>query len=169
MHNLVIRSDNLADHAAISDVIEQAFKNQQYSSHTEQYIVAALREADALTLSLVAVLNQHIVGHIAISPIQISSGIQGWYGLGPVAVLPEWQLQGISSALIQSALSQLKTMGAKGCVVLGDPNFYAEFGFKAVPELILENVPAEYFQALSFDEKFPQGTVTYHEAFNATS
>ena len=169
MHNLIIRSENIADHAAISDVIEQAFKNQQYSSHTEQYIVAALREADALTLSLVAVLNQHIVGHIAISLIRISLGIQGWYGLEPVAVLPEWQLQGIGSALIQSALSQLKTMGAKGCVVLGDPNFYAEFGFKAVPELILENVPAEYFQALSFDEKFPQGTVTYHEAFNATS
>ena len=89
MHNLVIRSDNLADHAAISDVIEQAFKNQQYSSHTEHFIVASLREADALTVSLVAVLNQHIVGHIAISPIQIYSGIQGWYGLGPVAVLPE--------------------------------------------------------------------------------
>ena len=169
MHNLVIRSDNLADHAAISDVIEQAFKNQQYSSHTEQYIVAALREADALTLSLVAVLNPHIVGHIAISLIQISSGVEDWYGLGPVAVLPEWQLQGIGSALIQSALSQLKTIGAKGCIVLGDPNFYAEFGFKAVPELILENVPTEYFQALSFDGKFPQGTVTYHSAFNATS
>ncbi|WP_445661160.1 GNAT family N-acetyltransferase [Acinetobacter sp. F16] len=169
MHNLVIRSENIADHKAISHVIEQAFKNQQYSSHTEQFIVAALRKANALTLSLVAVLNQHIVGHIAISPIQISSGIQGWYGLGPVAVLPEWQLQGIGSALIQSALSQLKTMGAKGCVVLGDPNFYAGFAFKAVPELILENVPAEYFQALSFDGEFPQGTVTYHEAFNATS
>ncbi|TCB55531.1 GNAT family N-acetyltransferase [Acinetobacter terrestris] len=169
MYKLVIRSENFADHAAISDVIEQAFKNQQYSSHTEQYIVAALRKADALTVSLVAVLNQHIVGHIAISPIRISSGVEGWYGLGPVAVLPEWQLQGIGSALIQSALSQLKTMGAKGCVVLGDPNFYAGFGFKVVPELILGNVPAEYFQALSSDEKFPQGTVTYHDAFNATS
>ena len=89
MHNLVIRSENRSDHAAISHVIEQAFKNQQYSSHTEQYIVAALREADVLTLSLVAVLNQHIEGHIAISPIQIYSGIQGWYGLGPVAVLPD--------------------------------------------------------------------------------
>ena len=165
MHNLLIHSENRTDHAAISHVIEQAFKNQQYSSHTEQYIVDALRKAEVLTLSLVAVLNQHIVRHIAISPIQISSGVQGWYGLGPVAVLPEWQLQGIGSALIQSALSQLETMVAKGCVVLGDPNFYAEFGFKAVPELILENVSAEYFQALSFDGKFPQGTVTYSWCF----
>ena len=169
MHNLLIRRENRTDHGAISHVIEQAFKNQQYSSHTEHFIVDALRRADALTLSLVAVLNKKIVGHIAISPVQISSGVQGWYGLGPVAVLPEWQLQGIGSALIQSALNQLKMIGAKGCVVLGDPNFYSGFSFKAVPDLILANVPAEYFQALSFDGKFPQGIVTYHEAFNATS
>ena len=166
MHNLLIRSENPADHAAISQVIEQAFKKQPYSSHHEQSIVAALRKANALTISLVAVLNQHIVGHIAISPVQISSGVPGWYGLGPVAVLPEWQLQGIGSALIQAALVQLKTHAAKGCVVLGDPDFYAEFGFKAAPELILENTPPEYFQALLFEGNFPQGTVTYHKAFN---
>ena len=169
MHNLLIRSENRTDHAVISHVIAQAFKDQQYSSHTEHFIVDALRRADALTLSLVAVLNQHIVGHITISPVRISSGVQGWYGLGPVAVLPEWQLQGIGSALIQSALNQLKMMGAKGCVVLGDPNFYSEFGFKIVAELILENVPPEYFQALSFDGKSPKGTATYHDAFNAAS
>ena len=167
MHNLIIRSENIADHAAISDVIEQAFKNQQYSSHTEHFIVAALREADALSISLVAVLNQHIVGHIAISPVQISSGVQGWYGLGPVAVLPEWQLHGIGSTRIQSGLSQLKTHAAKGCVVLGDPDFYAQFGFKAVPELILEHVPAQYFQALSFQGDIPQAYVSYHAAFSA--
>lgn len=167
MHNLLIRSEHPADHAAIAQVIEQAFKKQPYSSHNEQFIVAALRKANALTISLVAVLNQQIVGHVAISPVQISSGVQGWYGLGPVAVLPEWQLQGIGSALIQSALVQLKTHAAKGCVVLGDPDFYSEFGFKVVPDLILDNVPAEYFQALSFDEDIPQGHVSYHAAFSA--
>ncbi|WP_425918475.1 GNAT family N-acetyltransferase [Acinetobacter sp. TSRC1-2] len=167
MHNLLIRSENPADHAVISQVIEQAFQKQPYSSHNEQFMVTALRKANALTISLVAVLNQHIVGHIAISPVQISSGVQGWYGLGPVAVLPEWQLQGIGSALIQSALVELRTHAAKGCVVLGDPDFYAQFGFKAVPELILEHVPAQYFQALSFDGDMPQGQVSYHAAFSA--
>lgn len=116
---------------------------------------------------MVAVLNQHIVGHIAISPVQISSGAQGWYGLGPVAVLPEWQLQGIGSALIQSGLSLLKSHAAKGCVVLGDPDFYAQFGFKTVPGFTLPHVPAEYFQALSFDGDMPQGHVSYHPAFSA--
>lgn len=86
-----------------------------------------------------------------------------------MAVLPESQHYGVGSALIQSALSQLKNCGTAGCIVLGDPNFYSKFGFKIVAELILANVPAEYFQALSFDGEFPQGTVTYHDAFNVTS
>lgn len=131
MQNLIIRNESRADHAAISHLIEQAFKDQQYSSHTEQFIVHALRDTQQLTISLVAVLNQEIVGHIAISPVSISSGVEG-------------------------------------CVVLGDPHFYAQFGFQPIHTLILEDVPAEYFQALSFDGKFPQGTVTYHAAFSAT-
>ncbi|WP_442767479.1 GNAT family N-acetyltransferase [Acinetobacter bohemicus] len=168
MQNLIIRNESRADHAAISHVIEQAFKEQQYSSHTEQFIVHALRDAQQLTISLVAVLNQDFVGHIAISPVSISSGVDGWFGLGPLAVAPEWQHHGVGSALMQAALKQLKATGAAGCVVLGDPHFYAQFGFQPINKLILEDVPAEYFQALSFDGKFPQGTVTYHAAFSAT-
>ena len=60
MQNLIIRNESRADHAAISHVIEQAFKDQQYSSHTEQFIVNALRDAQQLTIALVAVLNQEI-------------------------------------------------------------------------------------------------------------
>lgn len=168
MQNLIIRDESRADHATISHVIEQAFKDQQYSSHTEQFIVHALRDEQQLTISLVAVLNQDVVGHIAISPVSISSGVEGWFGLGPIAVAPEWQHHGIGSALMQAALKQLKAKGAAGCVVLGDPHFYAQFGFQPINNLILEDVPAEYFQALSFDGKFPQGTVTYHAAFSAT-
>ena len=168
MQNLIISDESRADHAAISHVIEQAFKDQQYSSHTEQFIVHALRDAQQLTISLVAVLNQDVVGHIAISPVSISSGVDGWFGLGPIAVAPEWQHHGAGSALMQAALKQLKAKGAAGCVVLGDPHFYAQFGFQPINNLILEDVPAEYFQALSFDGKFPQGTVTYHAAFSAT-
>ncbi|WP_092687145.1 GNAT family N-acetyltransferase [Acinetobacter kyonggiensis] len=168
MQNLIIRNESLADHAAISHVIEQAFNDQQYSSHTEQFIVHALRDAQQLTIVLVAVLNQEIVGHIAISPVSISSAVEGWFGLGPIAVSPKWQHHGVGSALINTALKQLKATGAAGCVVLGDPHFYAQFGFQPINHLILDGVPAEYFQALSFDGKFPQGIVTYHAAFSAT-
>lgn len=168
MQNLIICNESRADHAAISHVIEQAFKDQQYSSHTEQFIVHALRDAQQLTISLVAVLNQDVVGHIAISPVSISSGVEGWFGLGPIAVSPEWQHHGVGSALMNAALKQLEATGAAGCVLLGDPHFYAQFSFQPINNLILEDVPAEYFQALSFDGKFPQGTVTYHAAFSAT-
>ncbi|OTG68841.1 GNAT family N-acetyltransferase [Acinetobacter sp. ANC 4470] len=168
MQNLIIRNESLADYAAISHVIEQAFKDQQYSTHIEQFIVNTLRDAQQLTISLLAVLNQDVVGHIAISSVSISSGADGWFGLGPIAVSPEWQQHGIGSTLMNTALKQLKAMGAAGCVVLGDPNFYAQFGFQPINSLILEDVPAEYFQALSFDGKFPQGIVTYHAAFSAT-
>ena len=168
LQNLILRNESRADHAAISQVIEQAFNDQQYSSHTEQFIVHALRDAQQLTIALVAVLNQEIVGYIAISPVSISSAVEGWFGLGPIAVAPKWQHHGVGSALIHTALKQLKATGAAGCVVLGDPHFYAQFGFQPINHLILDGVPAEYFQALSFDGKFPQGIVTYHAAFSAT-
>ncbi len=61
MQNLLIRSENLADHAAISQVIEQAFKDQQYSSHTEHCIVNALQCKKQLSIALFTVLNQKIV------------------------------------------------------------------------------------------------------------
>ncbi|WP_416224352.1 GNAT family N-acetyltransferase [Acinetobacter sp. ANC 4654] len=91
--------------------------------------------------------------HIAISPVSISSAVEGWFGLGPIAVSPKWQHHGVGSALMQAALKQLKTTGAAGCVVLGDPHFYAQFGFQPSHTLILEGVPAEYFQYIAFQWK----------------
>ncbi len=141
LQNLIIRNESRADHAAISQVIEQAFNDQQYSSHTEQFIVHALRDAQQLTIALVAVLNQEIVGYIAISPVSISSAVEGWFGLGPIAVAPKWQHHGVGSALINTALKQLKATGAAGCVVLGDPHFYAQFGFQPINHSYFRRCP----------------------------
>jgi len=130
--------------------------------------VDALKRANVLTFSLVAVQNRKIMGHMTISSplseflLMLKAGIAET----PIAVLPEWQQQGIASALIRSSLNQLKMMGTQGCVVLGDPDFYAEFGFKAVPELILEHVPAQYFQALSFDGDILQSHVSDDSVFS---
>ncbi len=99
----------------------------------------------------------------------ISSGEPNWYGLGPVSVVPAYQQQGVGKALIQQSLQQLKQLGAAGCVVLGDPAYYSKFGFKPYAQLILEGVPAEYFQALAFTQDIPQGKVNYHAAFGATA
>src|SRR4030043_1083691 len=112
---MIIRNETSSDIEAISKVTIAAFKNLAISNHAEQYIINALREANALTISLVAEIDGQVVGHIAFSPVTISDGSQNWYGLGPVSVLPEYQKQGIGKAIIQEGLSQLKTLGAQGC------------------------------------------------------
>ncbi|ESK54348.1 GNAT family N-acetyltransferase [Acinetobacter tjernbergiae] len=166
--NIHIRNEQMADIQAIFDLTEVAFREQEYSSHTEQFIVNALRDSNQLTVSLVAENDQNIVGHIALSPVQISDRTKGWYGLGPISVLPKYQAQGIGSQLMKAGLVALKDLQAAGCVLLGDPQYYGRFGFKADTRLILEGVPAEYFQILTFSEIVPTGYVTYADAFNAT-
>ena len=165
--NIVIRNETAADVDAIAEVTIAAFKTLEISHHTEQFIIAALRAANALTLSLVAEVDGCIVGHIAFSPVTMSDGTQNWYGLGPVAVLPEYQRQGIGKALIQEGLARLKEMNAQGCCLVGHPEYYRKFGFENVPELVLEGVPQEVFFALSFDGHIPQGSVTFHDGFMA--
>ena len=164
---MILRKETVADIEAITEVTIAAFKNHPISNHTEQFIINALRDADALTISLVAEIEGRVVGHIAFSPVIISDGTKDWYGLGPVSVLPEYQKQGIGKSLINEGLSLLKQLGGKGCALVGDPNYYKRFGFKNFPELVHEGVPQEVFLALSFNEKVPQGIVVFHEGFLA--
>ncbi|ATO18595.1 GNAT family N-acetyltransferase [Acinetobacter sp. LoGeW2-3] len=162
-----IRDEQKTDLQAIENLTKQAFLNAEHSSHTEHFIVNRLRNHGQLMVSRVAVENGIIVGHVAISPVTISSGARGWYGLGPISVLPEKQGMGIGSLLIHAALERLKQFDAQGCVVLGDPNYYSRFGFQTYPELYLADVPPAYFQAIAFHEPIPRGEVVYQEAFNA--
>ncbi|MBP1610652.1 MAG: acetyltransferase, family [Acidobacteria bacterium] len=164
---IVIRNERHDDVCAISEVTIAAFKTMEISNHTEQFIVTALRAAKALTISLVAEMDGRVIGHIAFSPLTISDGTRNWYGLGPVSVLPEYQRQGIGKALIQEGLSRLKDMNAKGCCLVGHPDYYKKFGFKNLPGLVLAGVPQEVFFALSFDGHTPQGIVTFHDGFKA--
>lgn len=164
---IIIRNETHADVSAITEVTVAAFKALEISHHTEQFIVEALRAARALTVSLVAEIDGRVIGHIAFSPVTISDGTRGWYGLGPVSVLPTHQRQGIGQALIREGLSRLKDLSAKGCCLVGHPQYYRKFGFENVAGLVLERVPPEVFFALSFDGRFPQGAVTFHEGFKA--
>lgn len=161
-------SEQTGDVDAIAHLTEAAFRDAPHSSHTEHFIVNALRRGGQLTISLVARRGEEIVGHVAISPITFSSGDAGWFGLGPVSVRPDCQRQGIGSKLVQTALADLRRAGGRGCVVLGDPAFYGRFGFRTCPGLEYPGVPQEYFQAMSFEGKVPVGVVRYHDAFEAT-
>lgn len=160
-----IRPETPADIPAIEAVTLTAFTKADYAV-TEHFIINALRQTGQLTISLVAEEAGEIIGHVAISPVVISSGAEAWYGLGPISVTPARQGQGVGTALMKQALAELRALGAAGCVVLGNPKYYSRFGFQAVPSLILSGVPPEYFQAIAFHGPVPAGTVAYHAAFN---
>ena len=166
---VVIRDEMAKEADAIGLLTQVAFMRETYSSHTEQFIVAALRRAGQLTVSLVAASGPELIGHVAVSPVSVSTGTTGWHGLGPLSVHPQWQRQGIGSALVNTALERLRQLRSAGCVLLGDPAYYSRFGFKAWPGLVLPGVPAKYFQALPFGTDAPHAEVSYHAAFAVTS
>ncbi len=164
---IIIRNEIDADVDAITEVTAAAFKTLEISNHTEQFIIEALRADSALTVSLIAEVDGHVVGHVAFSPVTISDGTQNWYGLGPVSVLPEHQRKGIGKSLILEGLSCLKGLNAKGCCLVGHPDYYRKLGFKNVSGLVHEGVPQQVFLAMSFDGQIPQGTVNFHDGFKA--
>jgi putative acetyltransferase len=161
---MIIRDETPADHIAITALIDEAFRGHPHSEGTEAAIVTGLREAGALTLSLVAEEGQ-IVGQVAFSPVTIDEDLTGWHGLGPVAVKVARQRQGIGSRLIHEGLARLRSIGSQGCVLVGDPHYYARFRFRNHPELIYPGLPSEYFMALSFGGPVPKGIVRFHPAF----
>jgi putative acetyltransferase len=162
---MIVRDEIPADRAAITTLIDEAFRGKPYSDGCEAAIVSALRDAGALTFSLVAEEEGGIAGHIAFSPVTIGESLQGWYGLGPVAVSLARQKRGIGSRLINEGLERLRRIGSAGCVLAGDPAYYSRFGFRNHPQLTYPGLPAEYFMALSFGDPVPEGVVSYHAAF----
>ena len=168
-----LRHETPDDMAAIEAVTVAAFADAPHTSHTEQFIMRALRAAGELTLSIVAEEHGQVVGHVALSPVTITDRnghkAEGWYGLGPIFVLPQRQGHGIGSRLMEQALSELRDMQAAGCVLLGDPAEYARFGFQARAGLQLPGLPPGYFMALAFDGPVPEGIAHYSDAFNAAA
>jgi len=163
---MIIREEKESDIDAIFNITKDAFENHPITPHTEHSIVNALRADNALTISLVAEINEKVAGHIAFSPVAISDGSCDWYALGPVSVQPKFQRQGIGHALIREGLSQLESLGAQGCVLVGPPEYYNRFGFKSFPDLNMEGVPQQYVLALPFNEKMASGAITHHCAFS---
>lgn len=131
--NFIIRAETPADIDGIHALTAAAFATAEHSSHTEQFIVDALRARGELSVSLLAVDNGLLLGHVAVSPVTVSDGSSGWYGLGPISVLPARQGQGIGAALMRAAIDALRQQHARGCVLLGEPAYYGRFGFRAEP------------------------------------
>lgn len=161
-----IRKEQVGDHIAIAKVTAAAFADVEHSDQSEPQIVERLRDAGDLSLSLVAITGDVVVGHVAFSPVVIDGVSNGWFGLGPVSVDPAHQGRGIGSALIRNGLDRLRDGGARGCVVLGNPDYYPRFGFERDDGLRYEGAPAGYFMRLVFSASpAPTGRVDYAPAF----
>jgi len=161
----LVRPEQHGDEVAIYEVTRRAFDGLPYADGTEQDIVNALRSHGALAVSLVALHDNRIVGHVAFSPAVAEGGSPDWYTLGPVSVEPALQRQGIGKALIRRGLSELHDLHAAGCIVLGDVLYYSQFGFMPAPALAPAGVPAEHFMVLLLNGHLPTGRLDFHRDF----
>jgi putative acetyltransferase len=164
---MIVRAETEQDIEGIRDVNVSAFADHPFSRQTEHLIVEALRSADALEVSLVAEVDGDVVGHIAFSAGAIGGTSSGWFVLGPVAVMPDHQGEGIGRALVEAGLDALRARGARGCVLVGDPAFYRRFGFRQQPGITWHGVPDENVLCLVLSGDAPGGEVSCHAAFSA--
>lgn len=169
--NIRLETDN--DTAAIRALEYAAFRNHPQhapgAEPTEHLIVDALRRTGRLSLSLVAEEQGRVAGHVALSPASIGEERQGWYMLGPVAVLSDQQGRGIGSTLVRESLAIMRSWGAHGVVLVGDPAFYGRFGFSTWQGLVMGGVPQENVMAVSLDGGAPKGVVGPDPAFFVTA
>ena len=133
-----------------------------------------LRTADKVVLSLVAVLEEDVVGHILFTKVSIGDSAVNALGLGPMAVLPELQHQGIGTRLLGEALERCRFAGYECVVVVGHPEYYPRFGFVPASRwgLHYEGVPDEAFMALELQAgvlETASGRVGFQPEFDAAS
>lgn len=143
-----IRLEQSEDVAAIRELNRRAFGQEQ-----EGTIVDALRGNGGAQLSLVAVDEGRVVGHIMYSPLQIGQ-VEG-SALGPMAVAPEVQRQGVGTELVTAGNARLRQQGCPFVVVVGHPEFYRRFGFRPARPLGITcewAVPDDVFMILVLNE-----------------
>ena len=161
-----IKEESPAHYAAIRHVTQAAFAPMSFSSGTEAKIIETLRTEGDLSLSLVAMGQECLLGHCAFSPVKITGTAGNWYALGPIAVRPSNQRKGLGRALITEGLSRLKTQGAQGCVVIGSPQIYSRFGFHSDGQLISGALDRALVQRIIFQGSAPFGHVSFAPAFD---
>ena len=167
---IIIREESLEDIAAIRQVNEQAFNQPD-----EAALVDLLRAHGKVSFSLVAVDDDRILGHILFSPVTIEQTAKtvSAIGLAPMAVLPEFQNQGIGSLLVRRGLEECRKAGHDCVVVLGHPEYYPRFGFVPASKYGIKSefdVRDEVFMVLELYEgalSGCKGTVKYQPEFNA--
>jgi putative acetyltransferase len=165
--NLTIRPKQPRDTASVREVNLSAFPTS-----AEADLVDALRSAGTPTISLVAVVDGSIVGHILFSPVTLAKWLDlKVMGLAPMAVRPAWQRRGIGSALVAAGVEACRQRGSGAIVVLGHARFYPRFGFVPASRFGIGcayDVPDDHFMALELEAgslSGKPGTIHYHPAF----
>jgi len=139
-----IRESTPSDHATVDALVEAAFKQP-----AEARLVNALRASGDAVTDLVAETDNRITGHILLSKLRAPDNC---VALAPVSVAPDYQNQGIGSALIRDAIDRAKQSGWTAIFLLGDPAYYTRFGFNVGKAATFETeYPAEYFMALELE------------------
>jgi putative acetyltransferase len=171
----IIRNVRDVDHGRVCAVLVAAFGQED-----EAMLVHHLWDAGAVTTEKLAVVDDEIVGYCAFSPITLTPKLIGpMYGLGPVAVRPDHQRTGLGAAMIKDGLKDCREAGARLIAVLGDPKYYARFGFEpAAAKNIRWAVKdaGDAFRIIIDDENHwgdirtdEPRLVHYHPAFDAVS
>ena len=161
-----IKEESPVHYAAIRHVTKAAFAPMSFSSGAEPNIIETLRAEGDLSLSLVAIGQGGLLGHCAFSPVKITGAAGSWYALGPIAVGPSDQRKGLGRALVKEGLIRLKTQGAQGCVVIGNPQIYARFGFHSDGQLISGALDRALVQRIIFQGPAPAGNISFAPAFD---
>ncbi|MDQ6469169.1 N-acetyltransferase [Flavobacterium sp. LHD-80] len=170
-----LRQEKKDDFESVFQLIEKAFEKEEYSDHKEQFLVENLRKSEAFIpeLSIVAEVENKIVGHILFTKLEIKNETQTFpsLALAPVSVLPEFQGKGIGSKLILHGHKVAEELGYKSVILLGHQDYYPRFGYELCEKYNIKmpfDVPAENCMVIALAKdglKDVSGEVVYPKAF----
>lgn len=165
-----IRQERRTDHDTVYQVVKTAFATAEHSDGTEHDLVVRLRHSDSFIpeLSLVAEVSGDLVGHILFTRAQVA-GV-AVLALAPLSVLPDYQRQGVGTALLREGHRRARELGYGYCVVLGSEQYYPRVGYVPASRYGIRppfQVPDENFMALQLREDAPDvsGILQYAEEF----
>ncbi|HLU83938.1 MAG TPA: N-acetyltransferase [Vicingaceae bacterium] len=173
---MIIRKEQTKDYEEVFNLIEEAFKDQEFTDHKEQFLVERLRNSKSFVpeLAIVAQIENKIVGYILLTKITIRND-KGQetpsLALAPIAVLKKYQGKGIGAQLIQKAHQRARELHFGSVIVLGHQNYYPKFGYKTTNQYGIKlpfEVPLENCMLIELVEnvlKNVHGVVGYPKEF----